>query len=88
MSQSSRAAAMAATMAERLADDAPGESPKPKRGRPKGARQPYNVQRVFLDESRYRALSRAAEDRGQSMHSLILQGIDAVTGRPVRSAWK
>jgi hypothetical protein len=83
----SLSAAMAASMAERLADEA-AEPARPKRGRPKGGRQPFNTQRVFLDEQRYRALSRAAEDRGQSMHSLILQGIDLVTGRPARSAWK
>ena len=58
------------------------------RGRPKGRRPVEARFTVYLDETRHAALVRMAEDRGRSIHSLILEGIDHVTGKPVVSVWK
>jgi hypothetical protein len=59
------------------------------RGRPKGRRPVKARFTVYLDEARHAALVRTAEARGgRSIHSLILEGIDHVTGKPVISVWK
>lgn len=71
--------------------DAPvGRSPatKAKGGRPRGRREIAGRQTVHLDEKRLAALQEMAEDRGRSIHSLIIEGIDAVIGRPVKTVWK
>lgn len=68
--------------------DPGAESPKPKRGRPRGRREVASKQTVYLDEARYEALARIAEDRGRSLHSLILEGVDHVIGKPAAPGWK
>lgn len=59
-----------------------------KRGRPRGRREVASKQTVYLDEARYEALARIAEDRGRSLHSLILEGVDHVIGKPAAPGWK
>ena len=56
-------------------------------GRPKGRRAVAARQTVYLDDARHAALARLAEDRGRSIHSLIIEGIDHVIGKPVRAGW-
>ncbi len=68
--------------------EAATEAPKPKRGRPRGRREVASKQTVYLDEARYEALARIAEDRGRSLHSLILEGVDHVIGKPAAPGWK
>ena|ERR1700678_3205464 len=58
------------------------------RGRPKGKRPVEARLTLYLDERRHAALVRMAEDRGRSIHSLILEGVDHVIGKPVVSGWK
>ncbi|GJE39068.1 hypothetical protein [Methylobacterium persicinum] len=58
------------------------------RGRPKGRRPVASRQTVYLDERRHAALARIAEDRGRSIHSLILEGIDHVIGKPAAKGWE
>lgn len=58
------------------------------RGRPKGRRPVDARLTLYLDEKRHAALVRMAEDRGRSIHSLILEGVDHVIGKPVVSGWK
>ena len=58
------------------------------RGRPKGRRHVEARLTLYLDETRHAALVRMAEDRGRSIHSLILEGVDHVIGKPVVSGWK
>jgi hypothetical protein len=43
---------------------------------------------LYLDARRHAALARLAEDRGRSIHSLIVEGIDHVIGKPVVSGWE
>jgi hypothetical protein len=57
-------------------------------GRPKGRRPVAARQTVYLDDARHAALARIAEDRGRSIHSLILEGIDHVIGKPTARGWK
>ena len=57
-------------------------------GRPKGRRAVAARQTVYLDDARHAALARLAEDRGRSIHSLIIEGIDHVIGKPVRAGWQ
>ena len=57
-------------------------------GRPKGRRPVAARQTVYLDDARHAALARLAEDRGRSIHSLILEGIDHVIGKPVKAGWQ
>ncbi|QRE78275.1 hypothetical protein F1D61_33125 (plasmid) [Methylobacterium aquaticum] len=59
-----------------------------RRGRPRGRRPVAARQTVYLDEARHAALVRLAEDRGRSVHSLILEGIDAVIGKPSATGWR
>ncbi len=59
-----------------------------RRGRPKGKRPVAARQTVYLDEARHAALVRLAEDRGRSVHSLIIEGIDHVVGKPTKAAWQ
>lgn len=66
----------------------PAAEPARKRGRPRGRRPVANRQTVYLDEARYEALARIAEDRGRSIHSLILEGVDTVIGKPAAPGWK
>ena len=58
------------------------------RGRPKGKRAVEARHTVYLDAPRHSALSRLAEDRGRSVHSLILEGIDHVIGKPQNPGWQ
>src|SRR5271163_1001109 len=58
------------------------------RGRPKGRRPVEARLTLYLDEKRHAALVRMAEDRGRSIHSLILEGVDHVIEKPVISGWK
>jgi hypothetical protein len=64
------------------------EAPHPARGRPRGKRPVAARQTVYLDEARHAALVRLAEDRGRSVHSLIIEGIDHVVGKPTTVAWQ
>ena len=57
-------------------------------GRPKGRRPVAARQTVYLDDARHAALARIAEDRGRSIHSLILEGIDHVIGKPSARGWQ
>lgn len=87
------AAAVAAISAEpappaAAPDPEPEAEPAPKRGRPRGRRPVANRQTVYLDEARYEALARIAEDRGRSIHSLLIEGVDAVIGKPAAPGWK
>lgn len=66
-----------------------GQEPGPKpTGRPKGRRAVAARQTVYLDDARHAALARIAEDRGRSIHSLILEGIDHVIGKPTAKGWQ
>lgn len=66
-----------------------GQEPGPKPiGRPKGRRSVAARQTVYLDDARHAALARIAEDRGRSIHSLILEGIDHVIGKPTAKGWQ
>lgn len=69
--------------------EAPTDPASTKRppGRPRGKREVAARQTVNLDPARYDALNRLAEDRGRSVHSLILEGIDHVIGKPQRPGW-
>src|SRR5271154_3933546 len=58
------------------------------RGRPRGRRQVDARLTLYLDEPRHAALVRMAEDSGRSIHSLILEGVDRVIGKPVISGWQ
>ena len=71
----------------RPVNDARDPSPKPT-GRPKGRRSVAARQTVYLDDARHAALTRLAEDRGRSIHSLILEGIDHVIGKPTPKGWQ
>ncbi|GEP12534.1 hypothetical protein [Methylobacterium gnaphalii] len=57
-------------------------------GRPKGKRAVAARQTVYLDEARHAALARLADDRGRSIHSLILEGIDRVIDKPAATGWQ
>lgn len=57
-------------------------------GRPKGKREVEARLTVYLDARRHEALRRLAEDRGRSVHSLILEGVDIVIGKPGVKAWE
>ncbi len=70
-------------------EDAPPSATQTKgRGRPKGKREIDARVTVYLDSARHAALVKIATDRGRSVHSLILEGIDAVTGKPTVQAWE
>ena len=58
------------------------------RGRPKGKREVGARMTVYLDSARHEALVRLANDRGRSVHSLILEGIDTITEKPSFKAWQ
>ena len=60
----------------------------PRRGRPRGKRPVEARQTIYLDKPRHEALSRIAEDRGRSVHSLILEGIDLIIGKPTKAGWQ
>ena len=66
----------------------PGPGPAKAIGRPKGRRAVAARQTVYLDDARHAALARIAEDRGRSIHSLILEGIDHVIGKPTAPGWR
>jgi len=61
---------------------------RPARGRPRGKRPVAARQTVYLDDARHAALVRLAEDRGRSVHSLIIEGIDHVVGKPAKAVWQ
>ena len=66
-----------------------GPSPATRgRGRPKSRRAVEARHTVYLDAPRHSALTRLAEDRGRSVHSLILEGIDHVIGKPHNPGWQ
>ncbi|MCJ2084624.1 hypothetical protein MKK88_01255 [Methylobacterium sp. E-005] len=71
-------------------DPQPAEGAEPAKavGRPKGRRPVAARQTVYLDDARHAALARIAEDRGRSIHSLILEGIDHVIGKPSARGWQ
>ena len=74
---------------DRRPDPVPPEAPTSKPiGRPKGKRPVAARQTVYLDDARHAALARIAEDRGRSIHSLILEGIDHVIGKPTTPGWQ
>jgi uncharacterized protein (DUF4415 family) len=58
------------------------------RGRPKSKRPVEARHTVYLDKPRHDALTRLAEDRGRSAHSLILEGIDHIIGKPQSPGWQ
>ena len=64
------------------------DAPAKRVGRPKGKREIGARMTVYLDSARHEALVRLANDRGRSVHSLILEGIDAITEKPVVKAWQ
>ena len=79
------AAAMAAAEVD---DDTANTAPQPKRGRgrpPKEKKEAFAITTVRLDEKRYKALAELAEDRGISIHGLILGGIDLITNKPTKN---
>ena len=90
-----RAAAAASLDVEEVADLAPTPSTAPTPlspskkpvGRPKGKRPVEARMTINLDAKRHAALTRLAEDRGRSIHSLIVEGIDHVIGKPAVSGW-
>ncbi len=57
-------------------------------GRPKGKREVEARLTLYLDARRHEALRRLAEDRGRSIHSLVIEGVDGVIGKPGIKAWK
>jgi hypothetical protein len=59
-----------------------------KPGRPRGKRDIEARVTVYLDAARHDALVKIAADRRRSIHSLILEGIDAITGKPTMKAWE
>ena len=69
------------------ADPVPAAPAKRGRGRPKSKRAVEARHTVYLDAARHSALTRLAEDRGRSVHSLILEGIDHVIGKPQSPGW-
>ena len=64
------------------------DTPAKRVGRPKGKREIGARMTVYLDAGRHDALVRLAADRGRSVHSLILEGIDAITEKPAVKAWQ
>jgi hypothetical protein len=62
--------------------------PAPRRGRPRGKRPVEARQTIYLDKARHDALTRIAVDRGRSVHSLIIEGVDQVIGKPVKAGWQ
>ena len=58
------------------------------RGRPKGKREVEARLTLYLDARRHEALRRLAADRGRSIHSLVIEAVDALTGKPVLKAWE
>src|SRR5215210_7029799 len=66
-------------------EDREGQGGLRRQGRPRGKRHVAARQTVYLDDARHAALVRIAEDRGRSIHSLIIEGIDHVIGKPVRA---
>ena len=56
-------------------------------GRPKGHRAVAALQAVCLGDARHAALAWIAEDRGRSILSLILEGIDHAIGTPTALGW-
>lgn len=78
----------ASVEAQPLAQIEPEPPPGKAVGRPKGRRTVAARQTVYLDDARHAALARIAEDRGRSIHSLILEGIDHVIGKPTTPGWR
>ena len=77
------------TTAPEIAPSAlPAEKPAKKVGRPRGKREVGARMTVYLDSARHEALSKLASDRGRSVHSLILEGIDTITEKPTVKAWQ
>jgi hypothetical protein len=83
-----RAAEAAVELDERVEPAATPVASAAPRGRPKGRRPVEARLTLYLDAKRHAALVSMAEDRGRSIHSLILEGVDHVIGKPVVSGWK
>jgi hypothetical protein len=88
-----RAAEAAAEPVEALApveEPVASAEPAPPRrgGRPKGRRPVEARFTIYLDAKRHAALVDMAHDRGRSIHSLIIEGIDHIIGKPVIAGWK
>lgn len=66
----------------------PAAPAKRGRGRPRNRRPVEAKHTVYLDGPRQEALVRIAEDRGRSVHSLILEGIDHVIEKPRQPGWQ
>ncbi|WP_082984903.1 hypothetical protein, partial [Methylobacterium platani] len=74
--------AQAAAAPEPAEPEAAAEPVKRKPGRPRSQREVANKQTVYLDQARYDALLAISADHGRSIHSIILEGIDNMIGRP------
>ena len=89
-----QAAAAAAVDTDEVDEGAAVEKTEPKPssprspGRPRGRRPVEAKLTVYLDARRHAALVNMAVDRGRSIHSLILEGVDQVIGKPAVSGWK
>ena len=77
---------VAQAAAEPEKPEAPEPKPRKKGGRPKKSREVANRQTVYLDQARYDALVAIADDHNRSIHSIIIEGIDHIIGRP-RKKW-
>jgi hypothetical protein len=62
--------------------------PKRAPGRPKGRREVEARLTLYLDPRRHEALRRLADDRGRSIHSLVIEGVDGIIGKPAIKAWE
>ncbi len=66
----------------------PAADPGSKRGRPRGRREVHSRQTLYLDQDRYDAIARIAEGKGRSIHSVLLEAVDAFIGKPEPVRWK
>jgi hypothetical protein len=73
---------------ERVEEPAEPAASTRRGGRPKGRRPVEARFTIYMDAKRHAALVDMAHDRGRSIHSLILEGIDHVIGKPVIAGWK
>lgn len=63
-------------------------APKPAKGRPKGRREVKAHITLYLNEARYDALKRLAEDTERSIHSLVIECLDTYLRKPATKAWE
>lgn len=57
------------------------------RGRPKGKREVEARLTLYLDARRHEALRLLAADRGRSIHSLLIEAVDTMIGKPTITTW-